>query len=54
MLLAHIGYADLSNKLERALDICMFEDKKFVMTGRDTGATCEQFGEYVKETMMKL
>lgn len=54
MLLAHIGYTELSNKLERALDICMFEDKKIEMTGRDTGATCEQFGEYVKETMLKL
>ena len=54
MLLAHIGYTELSNRLERALDICMFEDKKLEMTGRDTGATCEQFGEYVKETVLKL
>ncbi|MCL2099142.1 MAG: isocitrate/isopropylmalate family dehydrogenase [Oscillospiraceae bacterium] len=54
MLLAHIGYNALADKLERALDICMFEDKKFEMTGRDTGATCEQFGGYIKETVLKL
>ena len=54
MLLEHIGYKELAEKLERALDICMFEEKKLTMTGRDTGATCEEFGEYVKETILKL
>lgn len=54
MLLAHIGYTELSNKLEHALDICMSEDKKLEITGRDTGATCEQFAEYVKETILKV
>lgn len=51
MLLSHIGYGDRANKLERALDICMFEEKKVVMTSRDTGATCGEFGQYVKETI---
>ena len=54
MLLDHIGYKELALKLERALDICMFEEKKLVMTNRDTGATCEQFGEYIKETILGL
>ena len=54
MLLAHIGYTELSARLERALDICAFEEKKFEMTGRGTGATCEQFGQYVKDTILKL
>lgn len=54
MLLAHIGYAELAAKLECALDICMFEEKKLTMTGRGTGATCGQFGEYVKETVLRL
>ena len=54
MLLSHIGYTEQSQKLERALDICMFEEKKLVVTGRDTGATCEEFGDYIKETLMKL
>ena len=47
MLLSHIGYQVESNKLEKALDYCMFDEKKIVITGRDDGATCEQFGEYV-------
>ena len=54
MLLTHIGLKDRADKLERALDICMFEEKKLVITGRETGATCEQFGEYVMETLKKL
>ncbi len=51
MLLSHIGYVDLSLKLEKALDFCMFTDKKYVITGRDTGATCAQFADYVMETI---
>ena len=54
MLLSHIGYQDRADKLERALDICTFEEKKLVITGRDTGATCEAFGDYVMETLEKL
>ena len=54
MLLSHIGYQDRANKLERALDICTFEEKKLVITGRNTGATCEAFGNYVMETLKKL
>ena len=37
MLLSHIGYQAQADKLERALDICMFEEKKLQVTGRDTG-----------------
>lgn len=47
MLLDHIGYTDRANKLADALDYCMFTDKKVVITGRDTGATTEEFGKYV-------
>ncbi len=54
MLLSHIGYQDRADKLERALDICTFEEKKLTITGRDTGATCEQFGNYVMETLKKM
>lgn len=54
MLLSHIGYQDRADRLERALDICSFEEKKLVITGRDTGATCEQFGDYVMETLKSL
>ncbi len=54
MLLNHVGLADRAAKLERALDICMFEEKKLTVTGRDTGATCEAFGTYVMETLKTL
>ena len=54
MLLSHIGYQDKADKLERALDICSFEEKKLKITGRADGATCEDFGNYVMETLAKL
>ena len=54
MLLSHIGKQDAADKLERALDICMFEEKKLTITGRDNGATCSEFGDYVMETVKKL
>ena len=54
MLLSHIGYQDRADKLERALDICSFEEKKLVITGRPTGATCEAFGNYVMDTIVSL
>ncbi len=54
MLLSHIGYQDRADRLERALDICTFEEKKLIITGRDTGATCRQFGDYVMETLKGL
>ncbi len=47
MLLEHIGEVELAGKLERALDICMYEEKKVQITGRDTGATCAEFADYV-------
>ena len=54
MLLSHIGYQDRADKLERALDICSFEEKKLVITGRADGATCADFGNYVMETLKSL
>ncbi|MBQ6569447.1 MAG: isocitrate/isopropylmalate dehydrogenase family protein [Clostridia bacterium] len=54
MLLSHIGMQKQADLLERALDICMFEEKKLVITGRDTGCTCEQFGDYVMNTVKSL
>ncbi len=54
LLLSHIGRQEQSDKLARALDICMFEEKKLTMTGRDTGATCDEYAAYVTETVAKL
>ena len=54
MLLSHIGYQDKADKLARALDICAFEEKKYVITGRPGGATCRQYADYVMETLKNL
>ena len=54
MLLSHIGCQDKADKLEKALDICMFTEKKLKVTGRDTGATCADFGKYVMDTVAAL
>ncbi len=54
MLLSHIGEQESADLLEKALDICMYEEKKLQITGRDTGCTCEEFGNYVMETVKKL
>ncbi len=54
LLLSHIGYQTESDKLARALDICMFEEKKLTITGRDTGATCNDFAAYVMDTLKTL
>ncbi len=40
--------------LERALDICMYKDKKLKITGREDGCTCSEFGDYVMETVRKI
>jgi len=54
MLLSHIGEQERADKLERALDICTFEEKRLKITGRPGGATCEEFGNYVMETLTRL
>lgn len=54
MLLEHIGEVEKAAKLEKALDTCMYTEKKLVITGRDTGATCSAFADYVMETVKKL
>ncbi|MEG1426674.1 MAG: isocitrate/isopropylmalate family dehydrogenase [Oscillospiraceae bacterium] len=54
MLLAHIGFATEADLLTRALDICAISEKHFVITGRDTGCTCNEFATYVMETCKKL
>lgn len=54
MLLSHIGYQEQADKLERALDICMYEEKKLQITGRDTGCTGMEFAEYIMDTIKTL
>lgn len=54
MLLSHIGRDEEADRLEKALDFCMYEDKKHIITGRATGATCSEFAEYVMQTLTDL
>lgn len=54
MLLSHIGYQKQADQLERALDKCMYEEKKLAITGRDTGCTGAEFADYIMETIQAL
>lgn len=54
MLLSHIGRQKEADLLEQALDICMYSEKKMTITGRSTGCTCKEFGDYVMETIEKI
>ncbi|MEE9198690.1 MAG: isocitrate/isopropylmalate family dehydrogenase [Dehalococcoidia bacterium] len=51
MLLEHIGFREQGERLTKALDICGQYEKKVVTTGRDTGATGREVGEYILDTM---
>lgn len=53
MMLDHIGEARKARKLDMALDVCVQFERGLVMTGRDTGATGEEFAEYVIETVKR-
>ncbi|MBE7024984.1 MAG: isocitrate/isopropylmalate dehydrogenase family protein [Ruminococcaceae bacterium] len=54
MLLEHIGFVEKAERLTRALDKCMFEEKKLVITGRADGATGAEFADYVMETIRNI
>ena len=51
MMLTHIGFPVLGDKLHKALDVCGQYEKKVVTTGRSTGATGKEFGEYLMATV---
>ena len=51
MMLEHIGFEAIGGKLHKALDICGQYERKMVMTGRDTGVTSAEFGEYIMQTV---
>ncbi len=50
MMLEHIGFSSLGSRLHKALDICTYE-RKLVMTGRSSGATSDEYGDYVLTTV---
>ena len=51
MMMDHLGFGDLGARLGRALDVCGVYERKLVVTGRESGATSDEFGEYVMETV---
>ena len=52
LLLNHIGFTKKAKKLEMALDICATLEKKIVLTGRDDGATGEEYAKYIMDTLV--
>jgi isocitrate dehydrogenase (NAD+) len=52
LLLNHIGFTEKATKLEMALDICATLEKKIVLTGRDDGATGEEYAKYIMDTLV--
>lgn len=51
MLMSHIGYSELGRKLDMALEVCGQYERKVKVTGRDTGATGDEYGSYVADTV---
>jgi len=51
LLLNHIGFNEKGRKLEMALDICAQFEAKMKITGRDNGATGEEYAKYIMETI---
>ena len=51
MLLEHVGFADKAAKLHKAIDVCGMYERKMKITGRSTGATNREFGDYVMATV---
>ena len=54
MLMAHIGYADRKEILEKALDICTITERKKVVTNDVDCASSEEFTDYLLETIDKI
>ena len=51
MLLEHIGYRELGERLIKALDVCGQYEKKLEITGRSTGATGRELADYIVDTV---
>lgn len=54
MMMAHIGYGDRKELLDKALDICTVTERKKVITTDVDGATAEEFTDYLLETIQQI
>ncbi len=53
-MMAHIGYADRKEILEKALDICTVTERKLVVTTQVEDASAAEFTDYLLETIEKV
>ena len=51
MMLTAIGFPDLGERVEMALEVCGQYERKLTLTGRSNGATGEDYGKYVLDTV---
>ena len=54
MMMAHIGYGERKELLDKALDICTVSERKKVITTGVDGATAEEFTDYLLETIQQI
>ena len=54
MMLAHIGYGDRKELLDKALDICTVTERKVIITTLKEDASAEEFTDYLLETIQGL
>lgn len=54
MLMAHIGYGDRKEKLDKALDICTVTERKKVVTTFPEDASAAEYTDYLLETLKAL
>lgn len=54
MLMAHIGYGDRKEKLDKALDICTVTERKKVVTTFPEDASAAEYTDYLLETLETL
>ncbi len=54
MLLSHIGFQTEADKLFSAIDICTVTERKLVITGRDDGASSQEFADYILSTISEM
>ena len=54
MMMAHIGYGERKELLDKALDICTVSERKKVITTDVDGATAEEFKDYLLETIQQI
>ena len=53
MMLRHIGFVEKADRLAKAMQICN-EENKYVITGRDDGATCKEYSDYLMSVIESL